>query len=74
MLLFGIDRLRGLLLYVNYLGARVSMGVEKIFCGGSSGFLFVAEALFWFLYGVFGRVWWWLIVTFNVAERHFQCW
>ena len=46
VLLFGIDRLRGLLLYVNYLGGGVSMGVEKIFCGGSVAFLFVFVGLF----------------------------
>ncbi len=48
VLLFGIDRLRGLLLYVNHLGARVSMSVEKIFCGGTAAFLFVFLALFLF--------------------------
>ena len=32
------------------------MSAEKFFCGESSGFLFVSEGLFGFLYGVLGSV------------------
>jgi len=41
-----IDRLHELLLYLNYLGARVSMSLEKFFCGESWVFLFVFVGLF----------------------------
>jgi len=66
VLLFGIDRLRGLLLYVNYLGTGVSMSVEKIFCGESAVFLFVFVGLFWAGLVFFG--------LFFLFLRARECW
>jgi len=51
--MFSIDRLHGLLLYLNHDWTRASTSAEKNFCGLGSGFLFATEALFVFLYGVF---------------------
>jgi len=45
------------------------MSLENFFCGESSTFLFVFEALIRFLYGVFGSVYSCFSVTFNVAKR-----
>ena len=54
----------------------VSMGVEKIFCGVSCGFLFVFWVLLLVLIGVLGSVCGWFgalsmlpKVTFNVVKR-----
>jgi hypothetical protein len=46
-----------LMLYVGLWVYRVSMSLEKFFCGENSGFLFVFWALLRVLNGVSGSVW-----------------
>jgi hypothetical protein len=53
---------------------RVSMSLEKIFCGESSTFLFGLWGLLLFLYGVSGAVDSCFVVRFNMACGALQCW
>jgi len=62
VLLFGIDRLRGLLLYVNYLGTGASMSAGKFFVVRARCFCLC-------LWGCFGLGWCFLVCFFCFCVR-----